>query len=100
METEKPYLNPELSLQEMAEKSGVSRHILSAVINQQQKMNFYEFVNNYRVKEVKELMNNPKNKDQNNYELAYNAGFNSKASFYRIFKQITHQTPSEYRANL
>jgi AraC-like DNA-binding protein len=100
MENEKPYLNPELSLQEMSEKLGASRHILSAVINQQQKMNFYEFVNNYRVKEIKELMNNPKNKNQNNYELAYDAGFNSKASFYRIFRQITHQTPSEYRAGL
>lgn len=100
MENEKPYLNPELSLQEMAEKLGVSRHVLSAIVNQQQKMNFYEFVNSYRVKEVKDLMNKPENKNQNNYNLAYDAGFNSKASFYRIFRQITHKTPSEYRSGL
>jgi len=100
MENKKPYLNPELSLQEMSEKLGISRHNLSAVLNQQQKMNFYDFVNTYRINKVKELMANPENKDLNNYELAFDAGFNSKASFYRIFKQYTHQTPSRYRSEL
>ena len=90
-------MNPELNLQEMAEHLEVTRHQLSAVINQQQHMNFYEFVNYYRINEVKMLMQNPEYFDQNNYELAYEAGFNSKASFYRIFKQFTDQTPSEYR---
>ena len=100
MEHKKPYLNPELSLQDMSENLEVTRHQLSAIINQQQKMNFYEFVNIYRVNEVKSLMQDPDNKDQNNYELAYDAGFNSKASFYRIFRQFTDQTPSAFRASL
>lgn len=100
MKKEKPYLNPDLSLQEMAEKLNVSRHNLSAIINQQQKMNFYEFVNAYRIEEVKQLMKTPENKNKNNYDLAFDAGFNSKASFYRIFKQVTHQTPSEYRLEI
>ena len=100
MVNEKPYLNPELSLQEMCEHLEVTRHQLSAVINRQQKMNFYEFVNFYRINEVKNLMENPNNKEQNNYDLAFDAGFNSKASFYRIFKQFTNQTPSSFRDSL
>ena len=63
-------------------------------------MNFYEFVNIHRVEEVKALMKDPENRGQKNYELAYDAGFNSKASFYRIFKQFTNQTPSEYRTEV
>jgi AraC-like DNA-binding protein len=97
MQEDKPYLNPDLSLQDMAKKLDVSRHRLSALINQQQQMNFYEFVNNYRVEEVKRLMDEPGNKSRKNYDLAFDAGFNSRASFYRIFKQFTEQTPSEYR---
>lgn len=96
MDSEKPFLNPELSLQELADKLNVSRHQLSAAINKQQNMNFYVFVNKYRVGEVKKLMTNPKNKHFKLISLAYDAGFNSKASFNRIFKQITGTTPSEY----
>jgi AraC-like DNA-binding protein len=100
MAADKPYLNPDLSLQEMAEQLEVTRHQLSAVINQMQGMNFYEFINKYRVQEVKDLMNDPKNISRRNYDLAFDAGFNSRASFYRIFRQYTGQTPSEYRLEL
>jgi len=100
MVNKKPYLNPELSLQEMCEHLEVTRHQLSAVINRHQEKNFYEFVNIYRINEVKNLMEHPENKAKNNYELAFDAGFNSKASFYRIFKQFTNQTPSSFRASL
>jgi AraC-like DNA-binding protein len=100
MENAKPYLNPDFSLQALSDDLNVSRHQLSSTINARQKMNFYEFVNSYRIQEVKELMNDPANRNQNNYELAFEAGFNSKATFYRIFKQLTHQTPSAYRSSL
>ena len=100
MVNKKPYLNPELSLQEMCEYLEVTRHQLSAVINRYQEKNFYEFVNIYRVNEVKNLMEHSENKEKNNYDLAFDAGFNSKASFYRIFKQFTNQTPSSFRASL
>lgn len=96
MDQEKPFLNPELSLQELAGKLNVSRHQLSAAINKQQNMNFYVFVNKYRVGEVKKLMTNPENKNFKIISLAYDAGFNSKASFNRIFKQLAGITPSEY----
>lgn len=96
MEKEKPYLNPELSLPELANSLDISRNQLSGIINQFHKKNFYEFVNQYRIEEVKHLMGDPSNKHFKLISLAYDAGFNSKASFYRIFKQLTGMTPSEY----
>ena len=100
MENTKPYLNPDFSLQALSNDLNVSRHQLSSTINTRQKMNFYEFVNLYRIQEIKELMKDQSNKNKNNYDLAYEAGFNSKATFYRIFKQLTNQTPSDYRSSL
>lgn len=94
MSKEKPYLNPELSLQELADTLIISRHQLSSAINQEQNVNFYCFVNTYRVNEVIRLMQMPENKHLKIISLAYEAGFNSKASFNRIFKQITGNTPS------
>jgi AraC-like DNA-binding protein len=96
MEEEKPYLNPDLGLLELAEKINVSRHQLSNVINQNNQKNFYEFINSYRTEEVKRLMQDPANKHLKLISLAYDAGFNSKASFNRIFKQMTSMTPSKY----
>lgn len=100
MQKEKPYLNPDLSLQELANSLDISRHQLSAVINQKRQMNFYEFVNTYRVEEVKALMADIANKNEKVINLAYDAGFNSNASFYRIFKQITDLTPTKYKSGL
>jgi len=93
---EKPYLNPELCLQELADKIDVKRHYLSKIINQKHNKNFYEFINRYRIEEVKALMSNPKNKNYKLISLAYDSGFNSKASFNRIFKQMTKMTPSQF----
>ncbi len=96
IDTEKPYLNPELSLQELADNVEVKRHHLSNVINQKHNKNFYEFINQYRIEEVKALMVDPKNRNYKLMSLAYDAGFNSKASFNRIFKQMTNMTPSQF----
>jgi len=98
MEDEKPYLEPDLNLLQLAEKVQLSRNQLSYIINQQHQMNFNEFVNSYRVKEVQRLMLDPTNKHLKLMSLAYDAGFNSKASFNRIFKQMTDMTPSQYYA--
>lgn len=100
MNETKPFLNPELSLPELADSLEISRNQLSSVINKLHDKNFYEFVNQYRVSEVKRLMANPKNKHLKLISLAYDAGFNSKASFYRIFKQLTHMTPTQYLETL
>lgn len=96
IQREKPYLNPELSLPALADSLEISRNQLSEVINKVHHKNFYEFINDYRVSEVKELMADPKNKHLKLMSLAYDAGFNSKATFNRIFKQMTGMTPSQY----
>jgi AraC-like DNA-binding protein len=96
MENEKPYLEPDLNLLQLAEKVNLSRNQLSYIINQQHQMNFNEYVNSYRVSEVKKLMKDPANQHLKLLSLAYDAGFNSKASFNRIFKQMTGITPSQY----
>jgi AraC-like DNA-binding protein len=98
IEKEKPYLNPELSLPALADSLDTSRNQLSEVINKVHNKNFYEFINGYRVQEVKSLMADPKNKHLKLMSLAYDAGFNSKATFNRIFKQMTGMTPSEFLA--
>lgn len=91
-----PFLQPELSLQQLAEDINFSRHQLSTLINQEYQVNFYEFVNSYRVNKVKQLISDPENSNLKIISLAYDSGFNSKASFNRIFKQVNGMTPTEY----
>ncbi|MCK5775871.1 MAG: AraC family transcriptional regulator, partial [Bacteroidales bacterium] len=100
MAQNKPYLDAEICLQDLANKIQLSRHQLSALINNEKDMNFYEFINSYRVEEIKKLMSMPENKAIKLLSLAYDAGFNSKSSFNRIFKQSTGTTPSAYFSSL
>lgn len=99
MENEKLYLDPELHITSVAIQLKMHTHQLSKLINIKLQKNFFEFVNEYRVKEFKKLVANPKNKHISLLGLAMDAGFNSKASFNRIFKNSTGLTPSEFKAN-
>ena len=97
MNREKPHLDPELNIGILANQLKIHSHLLSKLINTQFGQNFFEFVNSYRVEEFKKLVANPKNKHFSILGLALDAGFNSKASFNRIFKNSTGLTPSEFR---
>jgi len=99
VEKEKPYLDPDLNVSSLGEMISLQRHVLSQVINSTQKMNFYNFINGYRVKEVKKLLKDPQNNDKNILELAFSAGFRSKSHFNMIFKNETGLTPKEFRKN-
>lgn len=99
LKNDKPYLNPDFSLQMMADDLKVSRQKLSEVINQGQKKNFYKLINGYRVQEVKEKLNNPAFSHYTVLGVGLECGFNSKTSFNRIFKDETGFTPSEYKQN-
>jgi AraC-like DNA-binding protein len=96
MEEEKPYLNRELSIYDLAEQLQIPRHILSEVINEHMGKNFYQLVNEYRVEEVKKRLENPRFKHLTILAIAYDSGFNAKSSFNTIFKEKTGYTPSEY----
>jgi AraC-like DNA-binding protein len=97
METKKPYLDVDLTIQDVAESLSIPRHYLTQVINEKLNKNFYQFINEYRVEEVKILL---ADKDYQKYTMtaiAFEAGFNSKSSFNSAFKEITGMTPSEYK---
>jgi AraC-like DNA-binding protein len=98
MNSEKPYINPDLNLRDLAEHVEVYPHYVTQVLNTLFNQNFYDFVNTYRVAEAKKLLKDLyKSKKMPILTIAYNCGFNSKSSFNRIFKQKTGLTPSEYR---
>lgn len=100
MEEKKPYLDPQLSLHKLSEISEISNSKLSLLINQHSNENFYEFVNQYRVKTVQEKLKAGLLKDYSLLGIATESGFNSKASFNRIFKKTTGTTPSQYAKQL
>jgi AraC-like DNA-binding protein len=97
LKSKKPYLNPDYSLQMMADDLNISRHKLSEVINSGQKKNFYKLINEFRIEEVKEMLINPKFKHYTVLGIGLECGFNSKTSFNRIFKEETGFTPTEYK---
>jgi len=94
MEEEQPFLEPRLTLAELAGMLRVSANNLSQIINQKAKVNFYDFVNNYRVDHF--IKSAGKNKRYNLLALALESGFNSKSSFNQIFRKHKGQTPSEF----
>ncbi len=100
MEKEKPYLNGDLTLQELAGRCGVSVHHLSEIINSKLNQSYYDFVNRYRVEEFKIKLNDPANDKFTILSIAFDCGFNSKSSFNTLFKKFTGTTPSNYRKSL
>jgi len=97
METEKPYLNGDLTLQKLAEKLSIPANHLSQIINERLAQNFFDFVNAYRVKEVQRLFADPSKKHYSLLAIAEEVGFNSKSTFNSAFKKHANMTPSEFR---
>lgn len=93
---EKPYKNAKISLNDMATNLNIQPHLLSKIINEHYQLNFFDFINNYRVEEFKVMVKDPKNQNLTFLAIAYEVGFNSKTAFNRSFKKITNQTPREY----
>ena len=91
------FLDAELSLKVLSEKSNIPIHYISQVINQQFGKNFSNYVNLYRVEALKQKLVDPAQHHITIEGLAYMSGFNSKASFQRMFKRHTGMSPKEYR---
>ncbi|MEP3210134.1 MAG: helix-turn-helix domain-containing protein [Maribacter sp.] len=96
MEHEKPYLNPELNLSDLAKLANLTRAQLSEIINSGFNQNFNDFVNGYRVEAFKDMLQEDKHKQLSILGIAYECGFNSKATFNRVFKKLTNSSPSEF----
>lgn len=97
MNDEKPYTRLELTLNELAEETGIPSRHLSQLINERLDKNFYEFVNRYRVEEAQRLLLGPKADAVTITAIAFEAGFNSKSAFYHFFKNITGMTPTQFK---
>ena len=92
----KPYLNPDMSLKLLAHGIKLSPTQLSEVINNGFGINFNDFINNYRVEEIKQALQNGDHKTLSLVAIAFDCGFNSKATFNRVFKKLADMSPTEY----
>ena len=99
MQSQRSYLEPELTLNDLATQIAVKPKLLSQVINELMHRNFFEFINHYRIEEAKRLLTNPKDKKITVLEVMYEVGFNSKSSFNTLFKKHTGLTPGEFKKN-
>lgn len=99
MQNEKPYLITDLTLKDLASALDTYPHYITQVLNTVFNQNFYDFVNNYRIEEVKERLRDSQYQNLTVLAIAYDCGFNSKSTFNRIFKQKTGFTPTQYRNN-
>jgi len=97
MNTEKPFLEHDLSQVDLAKKLGISSHHLSEVLRFSFDQNFYNFINTYRVLEAQKLMEDHRSNTMKILAIAFESGFQSKTSFNRVFKLHTGMTPSEFR---
>lgn len=92
-----PFLNPELTIQELAHQTQMPVREISELINQYFNQHFYDFVNTYRINKAKKLIKSNNSKSFTISEIIYLVGFNSKSSFYTVFKKQVGCTPKQYR---
>jgi AraC-like DNA-binding protein len=97
MRDRKPWLEPELTLDQLAAQLSIRPKILSQLINEKLQQNFFDFINRYRIEEAGRLLINPVDKKITILEVLYEVGFNSKSSFNTLFKKYTGLTPSEFK---
>lgn len=98
METEKPFLNPQLKLDDLAVSVGFSKHQLSRLLNEAYPHGFSQFVKEYRVAEARDLI-----RDHPEWSLdgvGYEAGFSSRSSFFEAFKRLESMTPAMFRKSI
>ena len=98
MHEDRLYIDANLKLPDVAKEMNVLPHKLSQVLNDNLKKSFTNFINEYRIKEAKELI---KTDDKLTLEaIGYECGFNSKSTFYSAFKKYSGKTPSQFKSTL
>ncbi|MFT7482621.1 MAG: AraC-like DNA-binding protein, partial [Oceanospirillaceae bacterium] len=100
MQTEKPYLDPSVTIQQVADGVNIPVRELSLLINKQIGKHFFDFVNEYRIAEAKKILADVEQQKLTVLEILYSVGFNSKSSFNTAFKKHTGTTPTSYRKSL
>ncbi|MBN1415691.1 MAG: AraC family transcriptional regulator [Bacteroidales bacterium] len=98
-DNERPYLRSDLNMDLLAAELKVPKHQLTEVLNTDIGCNFFQFVNGYRIEAVKAMLADRKNKFSIE-AIGYECGFNSKSTFFTVFKNLTGQTPQEYKNSI
>jgi len=93
----KAYMEPDITLDTLAESLSIIPRDLSMLINRHFGINFYEFINKYRIEEAKKMLVDPKHKNTTITDIYLAVGFNSKSVFYTFFKKFESVTPSQFR---
>ena len=96
METEKTYLDSNLTLEQLARHVDVPKQHLTELLNVDLETNFYHYINGLRTREAMSLMQQG-NFDGNLLHVCYASGFKSKSTFNKYFKELTGVTPKDYR---
>ncbi|MFK7936131.1 MAG: helix-turn-helix domain-containing protein [Saprospiraceae bacterium] len=97
MNEQQRYLDPQLSLQALAEYINATPHHVSQVLNEQLQTTYYEWLASYRVAAAKKLLQSTDYQHFKLEEIGKKAGFNSRSAFYKAFKKVEEETPAAYR---
>ncbi len=96
VEKNKAYLNPDINMDLLSFSINYPKYQITEVLNMEIGKNFFQFINSYRVEEVKKMLLEPTLK-YSIEAIGYECGFNSKSSFYTVFKKMTGETPISFR---
>lgn len=96
MMMKKPYLDENLNLKSLADAVGTTTHKLSQVLNDQMELSFFEYINKFRIEEVKKRLSDSSNQQYTLQAIAFDSGFCSKSTFYTTFRKNTGMTPGDY----
>jgi AraC-like DNA-binding protein len=99
MEKEKLFLDPQFNLTALVHHTGIQQKIISSVLNQHLGKSFNDFINEYRVNEVKKKLVKSEYNHLTITAIALECGFNSQATFQRTFKNIVGQSPKEFQSS-
>jgi AraC-like DNA-binding protein len=97
MKQEKLYLEPSLSVEDLAKKLSISVKHLSQAIHVGLNQNFYDYINSHRIEEATQLLRDDRYQNRTFLAVAYDVGFNSKSVFNAAFKKHTGKTPREFK---
>ena len=100
MTKNKLYVNPSLKIADLANVANTSSHALSYLFNQYLQKSYYDYINEFRVEEFKNIIQQKKYSQYTLEALSEHCGFSSRASFFRSFKKVTGITPNEYIKNI
>ncbi len=98
MENQKPFLDPNIKLSEIAHQIGTKPHHLSRAVNENYEGNFMDFVNKYRIDEAKSILIHKDTQTLKMLAVAMESGFGNKVSFYKSFRKFTGVLPSEFKS--